>query len=140
MASTTRTVSRQYSTYRQVEKALDAGVDTFNFKQLFTFGAIHRSAARSFLRLHDISFSEDSSFLSSNFVVTIDTTRKAVAIAAFSRNIDGLNCLEHADELLEAQASLVRKNRLRKLVFRSALPVQYAGMDRVEIARLFMAK
>jgi hypothetical protein len=140
MSNTSRVTIHDYSTYREVERALALGVEVFDFKQVFSMGALHRGSARVFFELNDIRYYEEKSFLSSEFVVTVDTKAKASVLAKFGRQINALNSLEAADDILENQAQVIKKNKFRKLVFRSPLPVPYEGMNRTAIARTFMAK
>ena len=140
MSNTSKVTIHDYSTYREVERALALGVEVFNFKQVFTMGALHRGSARVFFEVHSIRYYEEKTFLSSEFVVTVDTKAKASALAKFARQLNALNSLEAADDILEKQAQVIKKNKLRKLVFRAPMPIPYEGMNRTAIARTFMAK
>lgn len=141
MSKTSRVAIQDYSTYFEIERAIELGFEVFNFKQLISFGALSRRRARAFFELNDICYYEIKGLLSSEFVVTVNSKRKVFALAQFTCHMDMLNSLlAVADDKIEERAQVIKKNKFRKLVFRSPLPVPYDGMSRDDIARTFMAK
>lgn len=138
--TTTETVYRksQYHNYREVEYAIADGVTRFDFRDTWTIGALMRPAFRAQLDQLLLTASEQKGLVDSFFTFNIGTLRQAKAYVVLSYHYDRLNAFERADEILEKEAVVTRKNKLRALTFRKPVTTYWTGKTRNEIADMFM--
>jgi hypothetical protein len=118
---------------RGLEAQLNSGVERWNLREPFTFGAIYRRQIRAALDSYGLRWNEYRGLLSSDFIVLVSTRTEMANYIAFSKGMVEFMARIKASEIVEEREEILKQNRHRKLTFRAPLEVPFEGKTEEEI-------
>jgi hypothetical protein len=116
-----------------LEAQLNSGVQRWNLREPFSFGAIYRRQIRAALDSYGLRSNEYRGLLGSEFIVLVSTRTEMANYIAFSKKMLTWMANIKAREIMEEREGLIKQNRNRKLTFRAPLHVPFDGKSEEEI-------